>query len=360
MTVLGELCTRVTMYSVATAVLLTAFCVLLVTDVLLNREATFGLAATISLAVLSLSGAVLFLVMGDRLGPWPALLLVFANAVTIVLFITLLRAPTGAIGMIVQVPVMALYLGAFLKPWLARFAQAAVLLMLGMAVMWDPLQLLDRLGDGRNGVSIVIFAWLCLEAGIFVQKRFKRETHIDELTGVYNRRGLVDRGDVERARAARSGLPICVAVADLDGFKVVNDTRGHGEGDRVLKDLTRQWKTLMRETDAIARIGGDEFILLLPDTGIDGARELLRRMSEATAYPWSWGVVEWNPSELLSIAIAHADEEMYRNKLARREAKFSALFNASEIDVPAEAEAVLAEETPTGGAVLAEETPDAR
>src|SRR5690606_29785735 len=143
----------------------------------------------------------------------------------------------------------------------------------------------------------------CLEAGIFVQKRFKAETHIDPLTGVYNRRGLVVRGDAERARAERTGKPICVAVADLDAFKDVNDTRGHGEGDRLLKELTGQWKRLVRETDTIARIGGDEFIFLLPETRVDDARLLLQRLNDASIHPWSWGVVEWDPSDLLSIAI---------------------------------------------------------
>lgn len=324
MGILSRVRARITMYSAATAVLLSSFCVLLVADILLSREPRLGFIVTLSLALLSLAAAAACLVSGDRLGPWPALLLVGANAATVILFITVLRMPVNAVGVLVQMPVLGLYLGAFLTPWLARLCQVLVLLMLGLAVVWDPLESLDEFDGGRNAVNIVLFTWLCLEAGVFVQKRFKAETHIDQLTGVYNRRGLVVRGDAERARAERTGRPVCVAVVDLDEFKDVNDTRGHGEGDRLLREVARQWKSLVRETDTIARIGGDEFIFLLPETDVESARLLLQRLNDVSIHPWSWGVVEWNPGDLLSIAIARADEDMYRDKGARRDAKSAA------------------------------------
>jgi len=313
------------MYSAATAALLLAYSVLLVADVLLNPEARFGFAITLILAALAFLASGFCLVMGDRLGPWPAVILVFSNALTIVLFFAFLQKATGAVGNLVQVPVLALYLGAFLKPWLARFSQAAVFVILLMAILWDPLDSLDRLDGGRNGINIVIFAWLCLEAGIFVQKRFRAETRFDELTGVYNRRGLIYRSDLESSRAERSGLPICVAMVDLDDFKALNDTRGHATGDRVLRDLTKQWKLLMREGDVISRVGGDEFIFLMPDTRLEGARRMLTRINEVAVHPWSWGVVEWDTNEIISVAIGHADEEMYQNKLARRQLRNAAL-----------------------------------
>ncbi len=317
----GWVRSRTTMYSAATAVLLLAFSLLLVADLVLNNEARFGFTVSLVLAVLAIPAAGFCLVMGDRLGPWPAVILVFSNALTIVLFFTYLAKPTSAIGSVVQMPVLALYLGAFLTPWLARFSQAAVFVILVLAVLWDPLDSLDQLDGGRNGINIVIFTWLCLEAGIFVQKRFRAETRFDELTGVYNRRGLIHFSDLESARAERSGLPICVAVIDLDDFKVLNDTEGHVAGDRVLRELTKQWKLLMRESDVISRVGGDEFIVLMPDTRLEGARRMLARVNEAAVHPWSWGVVEWNTADILSVAVAHADEEMYQNKLARRQAR---------------------------------------
>lgn len=321
MAILARLRSRATMYSVATAALLGAFCVLLVADILLNSESMFGFLATLALAVASAVGVIICLVAGDRLGPWAALLLVFANALTIVFFFTVLRSPAGAIGVVVQMPVLSLYLGGFLSPWLARTSQSAVLFILVLGAVWDPYDVLEQLNNGRNALSVALFTWLCLEAGIFVQRRFKAETHVDALTGALNRRGLVVRADVERARAERTGQKLCIAVADLDGFKHVNDTHGHVEGDRVLSEVARQWRSLIRETDAIARIGGDEFIFVLPNTDVPGARRLLGRLRAVATHPWSWGVVEWDPKDMLAVAIAGADREMYRKKLAGSDAR---------------------------------------
>lgn len=306
------------MYSVATALLLAVFCVLLLVDGWLNQESRLGFAITSVLALTIAAAAVASLFLGDRAGPLPALLLVFSHAVLAILFLTVLETPLSVVGIMLQMPVLALYTGAFLSPTLARVAQAIVLLSFSVTVLWDPYDALDETANGRNLPNLVLFTWICLEAGIFVQKRFKKTTHIDELTGVYNRRGFIDRGDIERARADRSGRPITIVVIDLDGFKRVNDTLGHTAGDRVLRDLAREWRARLRETNVAARLGGDEFILLLPETDLDGARRVLEELREDPVHPWSWGAAEWNAGELLSIPIAQADEEMYREKIARK------------------------------------------
>lgn len=308
---------RITMYSAATAVLLGAFALLLLVDVVTGSDPQFGRLGGLALVGVALLGALGFLTLGDRGGPWPALLLASAHIVPALLFLTVLERPLNAVAVILQLPVLALYLGGFLAPWLARTTQLATLLAFTSVIVWDPYHLVDQLGGGRNLPSMVCFTWLCLEAGIFVQKRFKRETHIDQLTGLYNRRGFIDRADAERARADRTGEPLCMALIDLDDFKRVNDTEGHNAGDRILRELSQEWKNAARKSDVIARVGGDEFIVLMPNTPIAGARVFMMRINSTRVHPWSWGLAEWSRGEMLSTVIARADDAMYRNKTGK-------------------------------------------
>lgn len=99
----------------------------------------------------------------------------------------------------------------------------------------------------------------------------------DPLTGLSNRRALFDQFSYELARSRRSGSPVSVCVMDLDHFKQINDRHGHGAGDRVLETVAEVLKGSLRETDRLGRIGGEEFMLLMPDTDLDGAVLVIER-----------------------------------------------------------------------------------
>jgi diguanylate cyclase (GGDEF)-like protein len=99
----------------------------------------------------------------------------------------------------------------------------------------------------------------------------------DALTQVHNRRSILGLVDKEVARASRSGAPLAVALLDLDHFKKINDTWGHPTGDRVLQEAVRILKASIRDCDAVGRYGGEEFLLLLPDTPLHGAAVLIER-----------------------------------------------------------------------------------
>ena len=103
----------------------------------------------------------------------------------------------------------------------------------------------------------------------------------DALTGAANRRTLLDALGLEIARSSRTGRPFTVAYADLDGFKGVNDSLGHRVGDEVLCALVGTFSAGLRPTDLLARIGGDEFVLLLPETSLDEAARLLGELKDA-------------------------------------------------------------------------------
>lgn len=111
---------------------------------------------------------------------------------------------------------------------------------------------------------------------------------VDHLTGVHNRRHLDEQLAIELQRAQRFGLPLAVAMLDIDSFKNVNDTMGHEYGDRVLKLIAGTVRQQLRAVDILARYGGDEFVMVLPGTDADGAMntvEKIRNLIESTGLP---------------------------------------------------------------------------
>jgi diguanylate cyclase (GGDEF)-like protein len=103
----------------------------------------------------------------------------------------------------------------------------------------------------------------------------------DPLTGLANRRSLLERVEYEVARHTRSGRSFCVLMLDLDGFKRLNDRFGHAAGDDLLRDVADALRRAMRDQDTVARLGGDEFCVLAPETDESGAQRLLARAMAA-------------------------------------------------------------------------------
>ena len=153
----------------------------------------------------------------------------------------------------------------------------------------------------------------------------------DELTDLYNRRGLDLVGGNAVARAARDGSPLCVLFMDLDGLKTINDGYGHAAGDTALITAAAILRATVRETDIVARIGGDEFAAVLVGVSALEAEELcerVRRAAYASApgeHPLtvSIGVASLQPGELdtLDELIAAADSAMYATRRQRRRAR---------------------------------------
>lgn len=162
--------------------------------------------------------------------------------------------------------------------------------------------------------------------GLFLRERHRRrsaelDAMVDELTGISNRKAFDRRLDLEWRRAARYGRSLGLMVMDLDGFKQVNDIKGHAAGDRVLRDVAQALDKRMRDTDLVARIGGDEFAVICPETGINELMTIRRQLSEQTTREigevvgLSIGVAEYVPSDDDATSIlARADESMYRVK----------------------------------------------
>ena len=152
----------------------------------------------------------------------------------------------------------------------------------------------------------------------------------DQLTGALNRRGLDEAFTRELARADRLAAPLSIALLDIDHFKKLNDSLGHQAGDEALKHLTRVVRDLMRPTDTLGRYGGEEFLILLPNTGQDEAVSILKRLqreltrqfflhdNNKVLITFSAGVAERSQEEAQTALVARADAAMYRAKAAGR------------------------------------------
>jgi diguanylate cyclase (GGDEF)-like protein len=114
-------------------------------------------------------------------------------------------------------------------------------------------------------------------------RQLREAAETDLVTGVYSHRHLQDRLRQETARAARSGSPLSVLMLDLDDFKRVNDEHGHQSGDRVLRAIAGALRSAVRAGDIVARYGGDEFVVLMPETDAGRAAGVAERADAAIA-----------------------------------------------------------------------------
>jgi diguanylate cyclase (GGDEF)-like protein len=148
--------------------------------------------------------------------------------------------------------------------------------------------------------------------------RLAEASRTDALTSLPNRRGFLEMSEQELKRCARNGEACSVVMIDLDHFKEINDLHGHAAGDALLQSAASLLRSMLRDADLVARWGGEEFILLLPDTKRDGAvavsekiRAAFERGEKVTA---SFGVAEHGSNMSREATIAAADEALYRAK----------------------------------------------
>lgn len=147
-------------------------------------------------------------------------------------------------------------------------------------------------------------------------ERLRKEAVGDELTGVLNRRGWEAAARRELARSERSASNVGVALIDLDGLKEVNDSMGHDEGDRLLRESAERIGTALRSGDILARIGGDEFAAMLADATLDDVLGVVKRLREVTPSigSFSAGVAAWDGGEDLDELMRRTDTALYAAK----------------------------------------------
>jgi diguanylate cyclase (GGDEF)-like protein/PAS domain S-box-containing protein len=143
----------------------------------------------------------------------------------------------------------------------------------------------------------------------------------DALTGLPNRRCLHELMPREMARARRNQSPLCLAIVDIDHFKGYNDTHGHLAGDEVLRACAREWDGVLRGEDTLVRFGGEEFLVLLPDTELGQAAEIVERLRRQTPMEQtcSAGLARWDFAESIDDLLRRADEALYLAKAGGRD-----------------------------------------
>ncbi len=229
------------------------------------------------------------------------------------------------------------------RRWRSRFG-AAVLLALGVFALEDGVG--EALGRPGEPLLWRSWVWVVLDLSIPAQvlavlatlrQRDRLEVELlaavrrDPLTRLPNRTGFAEAATVALAAAARDGRPVAGAMLDIDFFKAINDGWGHGAGDVVLRDVAAAMRAVLRPGDLLARVGGEEFALLLPGVDARGAGPLLERLRAAAAsvpHPGAPGqritlsagvaMVEGTGLEALETGLHNADGALYAAKAAGR------------------------------------------
>jgi diguanylate cyclase (GGDEF)-like protein len=154
--------------------------------------------------------------------------------------------------------------------------------------------------------------------------RLQRAALTDPLTGVGNRRALDNAWQAAVSQGKRLGQPVCLVGIDLDGLKRINDFQGHAAGDDAIVRLCAALRAALRDTDDIFRIGGDEFIALLPGTAAEAAAELAGRVQQYHAPKFSWGAADtMQDGATLDDVLRCADRRLYAQRRRDRSATAS-------------------------------------
>lgn len=215
---------------------------------------------------------------------------------------------------------------------------ASVALSVGVTVV-----IMFALFGGVNAIAMTlttVVPAVCAPVFTYVQLRLvqqldaareelRRLSITDELSGAFNRRYFLEHATQELARARRYDTPLSVALVDLDDFKELNDRFGHAAGDAVLRAVSDAARATVRVNDVFARFGGEEFVVLLPNTDEHGAHEIAERLreriaalsvqvgTEVTHLTASFGVAALSPEDTrVDDVLLRADRALYAAKAA--------------------------------------------
>jgi diguanylate cyclase (GGDEF)-like protein len=238
---------------------------------------------------------------------------VFLLIYPMIMFFGVLRLGTGAL----------LLVGAFIM--------CAYVLVIGLPAQ-QPAQLDPRTTEVLRGLVLAtVLVWFSFMGGYVHDLRQRlRQSGYDRLTGIYNRGRVLDMLTHEKIRCDRGAGPLCVCLVDIDEFKTINDTLGHRSGDLALQSVADIARNELRAVDFIGRYGGDEFLLVLIQTGEDGARECAERIRGRIALSAgsgddmrghvtvSCGITQLRRDESIQDTLQRADAALYRAKAAGR------------------------------------------
>jgi diguanylate cyclase (GGDEF)-like protein len=258
--------------------------------------------------------AALLMVLGHRIPPD-----VFAPLGTVLVGAAIVANTSGEGALLYMWPTV---FAAYFSP---RWVIVAGITWTGIVegtVVWavlDSPNAFDQFADVLASAAVVAAVIFTLrEHNATLLRRLEREASTDSLTGLLNRRAFRERLDDELARSRRNGVPVGLALLDADHFKAVNDRRGHAAGDELLRQLAEVLADQARGTDSVARVGGEEFAVLLPGSDLEGTRALAdrvhRALADAGTVTVSVGIAASAPGHDADMLLRLADDALYRAK----------------------------------------------
>ena len=192
------------------------------------------------------------------------------------------------------------------------FVAAAFLTPAIMVLLWSPASAIERVVVGALAVGLAVAALTRIVTAArgqaAVEQRLAHRAISDELTGLRNRTGAVELLDRHLADAAITGQPIALLFLDLDRFKLVNDSYGHATGDQLLIAVADRLGDSIRPTDAVTRLGGDEFLIVSPGTDEPDAHGMARRVCDLFDEPFDLIGAAWVTASV-GVLVARADDE---------------------------------------------------
>lgn len=204
--------------------------------------------------------------------------------------------------------------------WFLPLALARVLTYVGVG-LWV-LAIVGQ-GEGRllvPALTVVVQAVVATEVLGRLRLRLTTLASTDELTGALNRRGVHEAVEHQLARRSRLGTPLTVLLLDVDDLRGVNTRGGHAAGDAMLAALAEHVRGRLRAGDVLGRLGGDEFLVVLPAADEGVGRVVARRIADGAPTSWSVGVAQARAGDDVLGLLARADAAMYEAKLERRTA----------------------------------------
>lgn len=298
-------------------VLYAAGAILVAVSLLLPHPDPSNDGGIMAIAGIATLGSALLLTLASRLPAWVLQVAIGFGSALISLCVYFAGQPSAYAAMFVWVVLVS----GFFFPGRRTVAQVAWLLAVYAAVLYSipatgysPLTRL-LLTAIAFGTAAAVVSWLSNATN----RRFEvseSRARTDPLTGIANRRWLDEELARELAWARRHGAPLCAAIIDMDDLKGFNDERGHLAGDRLLVSAVSAWQEAVRPSDFIARVGGDEFMLVMPDCSAESGLAVLARVRAATpdGSSCSAGLAVWNEQESALELFERADAALYAAK----------------------------------------------
>ena len=295
--------------------LFTAGAVAVLLSLLFDAGHTVPTGRIVTVAGVALAFGAAMWLLGTRLKEWAFHSLVLVGVVMVSIVVHQAGGALASAGYASLYLIVTVYACFFFTRPLALI-HLAVVAAASLAVFMD----VGKAGWWALWVMLMSTAAI---VGVLVSvlvEQVRSMARADMLTGLANRRAWEESLPREVARAARVARPLSVAVIDLDYFKEVNDAGGHQAGDQTLRAVAAAWSSQVRDVDLLARYGGDEFALVMPDCDADQAQAIVDRLRDTTPLEttFSAGIATWDGEESITELVRRADEALYAAKGAGR------------------------------------------